>query len=142
MNWPDQCKDFKMKLCACCSGKMYEQCCYSFICGTARPATAEQLMRSRYTAYTRWEAAYIIGTTHPSTRRLYDSKAITAWAASSVWEKLEILSTSQGTSTDAIGYVEFKAYYSDSEGKTHIHHEHSIFKRSDADWFFVEGEVY
>ena len=131
-----------MGLCACCSGKMYELCCYVFISGTLRPATAEELMRSRYTAYARCEVLYIVNTTHLSTRGQYNPKAIKEWAASSVWKKLEIISTKEGASTDAIGYVEFKAYYSDSEGQNHIHHEYSTFKKHDRNWFFVEGKVY
>ena len=130
-----------MKVCACCSGKMYEMCCHIFINGITYPTTAEQLMRSRYTAYALCEFAYIINTTHPSTRRQYSSKAIKEWAASSVWKKLEIISTNKGTSSDAIGYVEFKAYYSDSEDQNHIHHEFSTFKKIDANWVFVEGKV-
>ena len=131
-----------MKLCACCSGKIYEMCCHVFISGTAHPATAEELMRSRYTAYARCEVSYIIHTTHPSTRNQYNLKAIKEWAASSVWKKLEIISTNKGSAADTIGYVEFKAYYSDSEGQNHIHHEYSTFEKLNANWFFVEGKVY
>lgn len=108
----------------------------------AKPDTAEQLMRSRYTAYARCDVPYIIHTTHPSTRAQYNPKAIKEWAASSVWEKLEIVSTNKGAVTDTIGYVEFKAYYSDSKKQHHIHHEYSTFEKSGTTWFFVEGEVY
>lgn len=131
-----------MKLCACCSGQLYEMCCHVFISGMAKPDTAEQLMRSRYTAYARCEVPYIINTTHPSTRGQYNPKAIKEWATSSVWEKLEIVSTNKGAACDAIGYVEFKAYYSDSKNQHHIHHEYSTFEKLEKTWFFVEGEVY
>lgn len=131
-----------MKLCACCSGKMYEMCCHVFISGILKPVTAEQLMRSRYTAYTLCDVSYIINTTHPSTRGQYNPKAIKEWAASSIWKKLEIISTNKGASTDTIGHVEFKAYYSDSENQNHIHHEYSTFEKIGTNWFFVEGKVY
>ena len=131
-----------MILCACCSGKVYEKCCQIYINGIARPVTAEQLMRSRYTAYARCEVNYIINTTHPSTRGKYSPKAIEEWAISSVWGKLEIISTRKGASQDTIGYVEFKAYYLDSKGQNHLHHEYSTFERLEVNWFFVEGEIY
>ncbi|WP_026209884.1 YchJ family protein [Cytophaga aurantiaca] len=131
-----------MKLCPCCSGKTYDMCCQTFISGILLPQTAEQLMRSRYTAYTRCEVAYILNTTHPLTRKQYNAESIKAWAASSVWKKLEICSTKKGCASDTIGYVEFKAYYSDAEGDDHIHHEYSSFEKIGAGWLFVEGEVY
>jgi SEC-C motif-containing protein len=131
-----------MGLCVCCSGKMYEMCCHIFISGIAQPATAQELMRSRYTAYVRCEVSYIIHTTHPSTRGQYNPKAIKEWAVSSVWEKLEIVSTKKGTLMDTTGHVEFKAYYSDSADQKHIHHEYSTFEKLNSNWFFVEGTVY
>ena len=131
-----------MKLCACCSGKMYEMCCHVFISGIIQPMTAEQLMRSRYTAYTLCDVSYIIHTTHPSTRGQYNLKAIKEWATSRIWKKLEIISTNKGISTDSIGHVEFKAYYSDSEDQNHIHQEYTTFEKIGANWFFVEGKVY
>lgn len=76
-----------MKLCACCSGKMYEICCHVFISGAAWPDTAEQLMRSRYTAYAMCKVSYIIDTTHLSTRGQYNADAIKEWSASSIWKK-------------------------------------------------------
>lgn len=121
---------------------MYEACCHVFISGKAQPTTAEQLMRSRYTAYTLAEVDYIIHTTHPSTRSQYNSIAVKEWAVSSTWKKLEIISRDKGASEDAIGYVEFKAYYSNEAGKDYIHHEYSTFKKVDGNWFFVEGNVY
>lgn len=38
--------------CPCQSGKPYTECCQPFHLKTAFPETAEQLMRSRYAAYT------------------------------------------------------------------------------------------
>lgn len=117
-------------------------CCCIFIKGMAHPDTAEQLMRSRYTAYALCEVDYIMNTTHPSTRRQYTSDGIKQWALSSVWKKLEIISTNKGKLEDTIGYVEFKAYYSDLAGQNHIHHEYSTFKKIGTNWMFVEGKVY
>jgi SEC-C motif-containing protein len=49
-----------------CGGADFATCCGPFLAGDAIPATAEQLMRSRYTAYTRGDEAYLRATWHPS----------------------------------------------------------------------------
>jgi len=39
------------QMCPCGSQKTYESCCGNFHSGLALPETAEELMRSRYSAY-------------------------------------------------------------------------------------------
>lgn len=46
-------------LCPCCSQKEYEQCCQPFLNRLALASTPEQLMRSRYTAYSQVDYSYI-----------------------------------------------------------------------------------
>jgi SEC-C motif-containing protein len=48
---------------------------------------AEKLMRSRYSAYVRQEASYLVATTHSSERESI-LKRISAWARSNDWQKL------------------------------------------------------
>ncbi len=127
--------------CYCCSGCEFEVCCQPFIGGTAKPATALILMRSRYTAYAIHEVEYILRTTHPSTRKFHDRKSIEQWAKSSRWQKLEIVSTTDGDSSDKHGTVEFKAYYLDENYQLQIHHENSNFRKELGKWFFVDGKV-
>ncbi len=127
--------------CYCCSGKEFEDCCQPFIGGIAKPATAEELMRSRYSAYAIAGVEYIIKTTHPSTRKLHDVKLIENWARSSRWQKLEILSKSEGGAKDKKGTVEFKAYFLDSDEQPQIHHELSNFRKELGSWFFVDGKI-
>lgn len=130
-----------MKLCYCHSGKLFESCCQPFISGSQAASTAEELMRSRYTAYVLHDVTYIIQTTHPSTRKDYNPASVKEWAESSIWQKLEVLGTRKGTVSDTIGFVEFKAYYSDAAQHAYIHHEYSTFKKAGHTWFFVEGNV-
>jgi len=52
-------------LCPCHSGKKYKQCCQPYHKGIL-PATAEKLMRSRYSAFALSLAEYIMATTHPN----------------------------------------------------------------------------
>lgn len=131
-----------MELCACGTGNEYMDCCGKYISMNAYPLTAEQLMRSRYVAYVKCEISYIIQTTDTSTRSLYNAKSIGEWASTSHWQKLEIISTSEGLEKDTKGYVEFKAYYLDAKNKQNIHHEYSTFKKVKDVWYFVEGKVY
>lgn len=131
----------RVRSCYCCSGSMYDVCCKPFIEDITHPLTAEQLMRSRYTAYVLIDVPYILKTTHPTTREYYNAESIKNWASSSIWEKLEVLSTEKGSERDQIGYVEFKAYYSEKKMIKHIHHEYSLFEKIDTVWYFVEGKV-
>lgn len=127
--------------CYCCSGKTFAECCQPFIKGISKPSTAEELMRSRYSAYAAIEIEYLLRTTHPSTRKFHDSKTIKEWAESGQWQKLEIISTEQGGIKDKKGKVEFKAYYLNAGNQLQIHHEHSNFARELGKWFFVDGKV-
>ena len=51
-----------------CGGPEYERCCGRYIDNGEIPETAEQLMRSRYSAYVLHKEPYLKSTWHPSTR--------------------------------------------------------------------------
>lgn len=53
--------------CPCGLGEKYDSCCGRYHSGTPAP-TAEQLMRSRYTAFALGDADYLLRTWHPSAR--------------------------------------------------------------------------
>jgi SEC-C motif-containing protein len=131
-----------MEFCACGSQKNVATCCGTYIKGESYPITAEQLMRSRYTAYATCEIPYILATTHSNTRGLYNATSIREWASSSKWQRLEIISALKGLEQDEMGYVEFKAYYLDATNKSMVHHEYSTFKKEMGIWYFIEGKVY
>lgn len=50
-----------------CGGPSLDTCCGPYLAGRAVPQTAEQLMRSRYTAYTQGNEAYLRATWEPRT---------------------------------------------------------------------------
>ncbi|HEY8562113.1 MAG TPA: YchJ family metal-binding protein [Pyrinomonadaceae bacterium] len=106
-----------------------------------KPSTAEELMRSRYSAYAAAAVEYLFKTTHPSTRKFYEPEAIERWAKTSRWQKLEIVATDKGAFADKTGTVEFKAHYTDAEGISHVHHEKSNFRKELGKWFFVDGRI-
>ena len=128
--------------CYCCSGKEFEDCCQPFINGIAKPETAEELMRSRYSAYATVGVDYLLRTTHPSARKFHNAESIEQWAKSNSWQKLEIISTTDGGLKDKKGMVEFKAYYLDEHQQLQIHHEYSNFLKELGKWFFVDGKIY
>jgi SEC-C motif-containing protein len=118
--------------CPCGSEKPHDSCCEPFLLEIELPVTAEQLMRSRYTAYVKGKVDYLIATTHASTRHRFSRKDIEKWAKANVWLKLEIIESLPSI-------VEFKAYYMQGLNAPEIHHERSTFKQENGKWFYVDG---
>jgi len=54
--------------CPCDLGKAYAACCGPYLDHAQRPATAEALMRSRYSGYVLARKDYLLRTWHESTR--------------------------------------------------------------------------
>lgn len=129
-----------MSLCPCGSGQEYSACCEPFIKGEKLPETAEQLMRSRYSAYTMVNIDYLHNSLHPDHQSDHDVNAARKWAADSDWLGLEIVSTSAGGKDDETGIVEFKAGYREN-GKVRQLHEISRFEKVDGRWTYVDGEL-
>lgn len=126
--------------CPCLSKKLFSECCEPFIKGNAYPETAEQLMRSRYTAYTLADMNYLKKTLAPKALEEFDEVASMQWAKSSKWKGLKILKTEDGGPEDKTGTVEFMADY-EKDGEEFEHHEVSKFKRNKhGHWLFVDGQ--
>ena len=125
-------------LCFCRSGKEYKHCCAPFHLHTAVPETAEQLMRSRYTAYVLKNIPYIVSTTVPSQQTLLETHLLQEWANNTTWLGLEILKTENLTKTQSA--VEFKAIFQGEEGEL-AHQERSIFVKIENRWYFVDPTV-
>ncbi len=92
-----------MNNCPCGSDSTYENCCAPLIKGTRTAETAEQLMRSRYSAYTESEIEYLINTTHPDQKDGMDEKSIRKWSQNATWHRLEIIHTEKGEAEDQVG---------------------------------------
>jgi len=114
--------------CPCGLTDAYETCCGRFHRGEGTAPTAEALMRSRYCAFVRRDAAYLLRTWHPRTRpaRLELDPAVR-------WTGLEILATSGGTAFHTTGTVTFRASHADGS-----QYERSRFERLDGAWVYVE----
>lgn len=130
-----------MSDCPCHSGRPYAECCGRYIEGNEQPATAESLMRARYTAHTLGELDYIVRTHDPASRGDIDREATRRWAERARWLGLEIVRTEGGGPGDAAGTVEFVAHFRE-RGERRRHHEVAAFRRDgDGHWLFVEGRA-
>ena len=125
-------------LCPCQSEKHFGECCEPILSGARQAETAEQLMRARYTAYTRVEMDFIEHTHDPATRSELDMPESREWAETTKWTGLEIVETTRGRLEDGLGTVEFKATFETDEGPQ-IHHELSQFVKKDGRWFYSDS---
>jgi len=123
--------------CPCMSSISYLDCCKPFHEGSAKPETAEQLMRSRYTAYHLALVDYLVRTTHPDKVRPNYRTQLEKSKYDTLWKGLEIISTSMGQKSDKIGKVRFVAHY-EMAGQINSMEEHSRFKRHKGDWVYFD----
>lgn len=133
--------------CPCGGGPSLAACCGPYLDGAALPATAELLMRSRYTAYTLKNEAYLLATWHPSTRpteRIIDPDEPLQWLGLEVKSTLRL----RQRKADHPGqdHVEFVARFR-QHGKGQRLHELSRFLREPDPalggtprWFYVDGD--
>lgn len=124
-----------MAICPCGSDKSFAACCQPYLSGAAQAPTAEALMRSRYTAYTRNHMDYLARTWDAETQPAsLDEETDLEWAG------LTIVSTHAGQPDDMEGTVEFIAHYRVSGADRQIH-ETSRFRQHDGEWFYLDGKV-
>lgn len=121
-------------MCHCGNTADFDACCAPYINGHSLPSTAEQLMRSRYSAYVIGQAPYLLQTTHPSTRRFHSKEDILQWSTANTWLRLEILSTKKD-------YVHFRAYFRDLQGRSQVHEERSRFKKEHGKWYYLDASL-
>ncbi len=119
--------------CYCGKALSFEDCCKPIIEGKKKASSAEDLMRSRYSAFATGAADYLVKTTHISTRKFHKKEDILNWSKSNQWVKLEVLEATTST-------VSFKAYYLDERLKAQTHYEKSTFIFENGSWFYVDGE--
>lgn len=109
-------------------------CCGPFVDGLAPAPDAESLMRSRYSAFVREDAAYLRATWHASQR-----PATLDFEPSAKWLGLQVRAA-HSTGADT-AEVEFVARFRVG-GRAVRLHERSRFVREDGRWFYVDGEQF
>lgn len=119
--------------CPCGTGLGYDDCCGPLHAGTRAAATAEQLMRARYSAFAVGDPAYLIATWHPRTRPpALDLDPGIRWVG------LDVLATDGGGLLADEGTVEFRAHRV-ADGERGEQHEVSRFVRDDGAWRYLDG---
>ena len=121
-------------MCICGSNKNFDECCGEIINETRVAITAEELMRSRYSAYVMSNGRYLVLSCVKENRYENDAELIEEFSKSVQWLKLDIINVQKDS-------VEFKAYYKDNEG-IKILHENSNFIKENNIWRYKDGELY
>jgi SEC-C motif-containing protein len=141
-------------LCYCASVAPFSDCCQPLFNGSQQAKTAEQLMRSRFSAFCTANIDYLIASHHPSKRQADDHQNLAATTEHCHWLKLDIISTEAGSAKHNQGKVEFIAYYLDTEPSDKEHadtnnvparlaqlHEQSRFIKQEGRWYYLDGII-
>ena len=117
-----------------CGGGEYSRCCGPLHWQERRAETAEQLMRSRYSAFAKGEVDYLLQTHEPTESR----RALRQACRQTRWLGLLILAVDGGGAADLEGTVRFEARH--REG---VLVETSLFQRRGGtlagEWFYVRA---
>jgi SEC-C motif-containing protein len=120
-----------------CGGASFETCCGPYLASHTLPATAELLMRSRYSAYVLGDEAYLLATWHASTR-----PPLPLLEQGTKWLGLEVHAHGTDPDDSNRARVEFVARYK-LGGRAHRLHEISRFVREAAAdgmrWYYLNG---
>ena len=120
--------------CPCGTGADYKTCCGPIHEADAGlGATAEQLMRARYSAYVLHDADFLLRSWHPNTRPQELS-----FSSGHTWHGLTIMETTGGGGLESDGTVEFRARFKRDDDHFELH-ERSTFTRIGGKWVYVDG---
>jgi SEC-C motif-containing protein len=110
--------------CPCGSGKLFGDCCEPVISGQRLAATAEQLMRARFTAHVTHDALFLHRTYRPTSGQKFveDPSAPTLQ-----WKKLVVHAHEPGANPDT-AFVSFTAY-GEEQGIEQVLEEKAEFVR-------------
>lgn len=123
-----------MKACPCGSEFPYTDCCGPLIRGAVFADTAEDLMRSRYTATVLGDGDYLHNTLHPDERPQTRGKEEMPPIP---FKRLEIIESKNGERGDSEGEVTFEAVYADPSGDRTLR-ERSRFFKVDGRWYYSD----
>ncbi len=128
--------------CPCLSGMNYAICCEPLHRGEHWASTAEQLMRSRYSAFAFAEVDYLMAT-HPdaATPLAQRRKVLRKNCREARWLGLKIKAVDAGGVDDLEGTVTFEATFG-AGGQRNVMTETSLFQRRDGDcqgdWLYIK----
>ena len=127
--------------CPCGNTATLATCCLPRIQGKAKPKTAEELLRARYTSFVLGQIDYILQTHHSRTAQDLARDEVEAWSKNSEWLGLTIHKKEKGEANDSSGIIEFHVRYQAKDKKKPTdHYERSLFEKENGDWKFVDAE--
>ena len=129
-----------------CGGSAFGSCCGPLIAGEQLAVTAEQLMRSRYTAFALAakdpKAIEHLLRTHPETGQTAGARrrALTDSCRNIKWLGLNVLDYQDGGPLDQHGTVTFEARWRDRDRREGVLKECSRFGRGESgEWLYLEA---
>ena len=122
------------ELCPCKSGEAYADCCEPRHLGSQPADNAEQLMRSRYSAFALGLVNYLIMTLHPSKRQPGEAQSLRQTIENTHWLGLTIIDCKHSQSQSEVEFIAF--YQDDPIGQLH---ERSRFTCEAGRWFYHDG---
>lgn len=130
--------------CPCGGDRSYDDCCAPFHRGEREAPDAEALMRSRYSAFARGDAAYLLRTLHPDHA---DREAGEAAVLASLregfarcrYERLAVLDR-RPPGADGLAEVLFHARVREA-GRDRSFVERSYFAHDGAGWRYLAGDL-
>jgi len=109
--------------------KKHSECCQKAHQNINAVSSAEELMRSRYSAFVLTNIESLQKSHHSTTRpSKQEKKGIGKWTKSVNWLKLEVLNSTKDT-------VEFKAFFMEN-GSVNTIHENSKFCKENGHWVY------
>ena len=120
--------------CPCGSSHSFSKCCEPFLTYQEKPKTAEQLMRSRYSAFATENEPYLL-----KTWQLPKRPQKVEFDHNTKWLGLKIIRCKAGLAEDTYGWVKFVARFKIA-GKAERIEELSYFVKNGEQWFYVAAE--
>ena len=121
--------------CPCGRSRLLDECCLPLIKQERNACTAEDLMRSRYTAHVMMNTAYLLHTWHSSRRPDHLSLP---QPTEMKWIRLEVHSTQDGTLNNQEGIVDYTALSRSTTGLEWLK-ETARFARESGQWRYLDG---
>ena len=128
--------------CPCHSGLDYMECCQSYHTGKELPESALCLMRSRYSAFAKRLASYLIETTHVDNPAYLANKETWEKQVLEFCTKTEFLGLKieEVLEGEASSFITFHAHLSQA-GKEFFLIEKSHFIKDQDQWLYYSGKI-
>jgi len=120
--------------CPCGSGSDYGDCCERIHLNHSGATTAEELMRSRYSAYALGNVDFLVQSHHPRTRSKKLKREVSEWIQEVEFEFLEVLETEPDSVTFLVGFQT-------PTGQSQIRQEHSRFLKEKGLWYYLDSDL-